>query len=504
MAPVQVPKAPAESGEWELPKYRASFTFEEDWKNSANVEKGEFFDIKFYPYSPVGAPPVFAAVSKEFVVVCRLNQVFERDKGPCEVLRVIRDGDEEAANCTCCWTKDPETGRAWLCIAGADAKVKIYNIVEGKLVKTLVGHGGGINDLATSPANPWIIASASDDTTVRIWSLAPAHVQQPCVCLLGGEGHSWDLLSVAFHDTGRHVLSAGHDQVINLWTIPDLPTEHVDVPIVIHYPQFSTSEVHNNLVDCVAFYGDLILSRACHEDTIVLWRIEGFHSDDPPLLPSQAPTTYDTSKQTRSAFTPTLSPSRPAHFTRLLQFYTPDCASQFYMRFKVFHAPDKHPILAFCNAKSKTMFWDIARFGAYDHYLAGLRAATKPGGPPPPVKPTWLTVKRKKKDNVSTLRNLAEGDKDSLVSASPDPETMFTLGGFTQDTLAEWANLYDASNSHGILNPHKMVPIDGTANFVGRQVAWSPEGDWCVVVGNHNRALIYQRWPKDGKASTPA
>lgn len=52
-----------------------------------------------------------------------------------------------------------------------------------------------INDLAASPDDPQIIASASDDTTVRIWSLNPVHAKQPCVCLLGGEGHSWSLLS---------------------------------------------------------------------------------------------------------------------------------------------------------------------------------------------------------------------------------------------------------------------------------------------------------------------
>lgn len=53
-----------------------------------------------------------------------------------------------------------------------------------------------INDLITSPINPLIIATASDDTTVRIWSLDPIHAKQPCLCILGGEGHQWSLLTI--------------------------------------------------------------------------------------------------------------------------------------------------------------------------------------------------------------------------------------------------------------------------------------------------------------------
>ncbi|KAK4166032.1 WD40-repeat-containing domain protein [Cladorrhinum sp. PSN259] len=434
---------------------------------------------------------------------------------------MIRDDDEKANNFSCCWSKDPETGRAWLCVAGKDAKIKVYNVKDGKLVTTLVGHGGDISDLATSPANPCIIASASDDTTIKIWSLAPAHSAQPCICILGGEGHQYDLLSVAFHDNGRYVLSAGHDQVINLWALPEFPAEHISVPIVLHYPHFSSSEVHNNLVDCVAFYGDLILSRACHEDTIVLWRIEGFSSDDPIPTPLEAPTPIDMAKQTRSYFAPTLSKSRPAMFTRLAQFHTPDCGVQFYMRFRMFHSPGKHPILAFANSKSRTMFWDFARFSAYKEYMAELQEAQKnhraANGAETKLavhKPNWLVVKRSKKtpgagsegskDPASSLRNLATavGDKDSMVSASPDPESVTALG-HNQETLQTWAEMYDLSNPVGRIKPHRVLQIDGS--FVGRQVGWSPAGDWCVVVGNNNRALIYQRWPKEKEkaASTP-
>lgn len=34
----------------------------------------EFFDVKFYPYDPVGADPIFAAVSKKHV--CQLIRFF--------------------------------------------------------------------------------------------------------------------------------------------------------------------------------------------------------------------------------------------------------------------------------------------------------------------------------------------------------------------------------------------------------------------------------------------
>ena len=53
-----------------------------------------------------------------------------------------------------------------------------------------------INDLTTSPTNFLHIATASNDTTVRIWSLDPKDSKQPCVALLAGEGHSSHLLTV--------------------------------------------------------------------------------------------------------------------------------------------------------------------------------------------------------------------------------------------------------------------------------------------------------------------
>lgn len=50
--------------------------------------------------------------------------------------------------------------------------------------------------MAISPINPQILASASDDLTVRIWSLDPAHEKEPCAAILAGDGHREKVLTI--------------------------------------------------------------------------------------------------------------------------------------------------------------------------------------------------------------------------------------------------------------------------------------------------------------------
>ncbi|PNY23968.1 Polycomb protein esc [Tolypocladium capitatum] len=486
---------------FDLPRLRVSFGFENDTRfleYDDNV--AEFFDVKFCQFQPLDCNPVFAAVSKKHVVICRLSQT-AGDANPCDVINVIRDDDDEASGCCCTWVKDPITGSPYLCVGGVDAKVKIYNVSDGSLVECFVGHGGltavkDVNDLATSPVNSSVVASASDDTSVRIWSIDPIHKGQPCLCILAGEGHSWNLLSLAFHDTGRYILSSGHDQVINLWTIPDLPTDPVTTPLQVHYPHFSTSAVHSGIVDCVAFYGDHILSRACHDNVIVLWRIEGFSSDGPPPPQSAAPTPQsvvpasneDPGRLTRSAFVPVTSPLCPAQYTRLLELHTPNCGPQFFMRFKLHHVPGQNPVLAFCNAAGNIFFWDFKRLTEYRDFMAMLRDPRRDKGKV--QTPGWLKpmIPRQRADAIGRIRMLGS-DRESVASG----QTGKTDGsGFSAETLESWASRYSMEDPQEPLRAHKTE--SSSANFVGRQAAWSPGGEWCVVVGSSNTTLVLQRW----------
>ncbi|PHH71095.1 hypothetical protein CDD80_5530 [Ophiocordyceps camponoti-rufipedis] len=348
-----------------------------------------------------------------------------------------------------------------------------------------------VNDLATSPANSSIIASASDDTSIRIWSIDPVHEQQPCLCILAGEGHSWNLLTLAFHDNGRYLLSGGHDQVVNLWAVPDLPRDAVTRPLLVHYPHFSTSAIHSGIVDCVAFYGDQVLSRACHENVIVLWRIEGFSSDSEVLPPSAAPTPQivvpsidDPDRLTRSAFVPAISPLCPAQYTRLLEFHTPNCGPQFFMRFKLHHVPGQNPVLAFCNAAGNIFFWDFCRLPRHRVINHASRDPLKDRANQVQL-PRWL------KPVIPRPRGGSSGRPRVSTSTTHPSSAHAEDYDTTSESLASWASKYSIEDPQEPLKPHRTE--SSSTNFVGRQAGWSPSGEWCVVVGSSNITLILQR-----------
>jgi WD40 repeat protein len=55
-------------------------------------------------------------------------------------------------------------------LKGADKLIKLWDAYTGEIIKTLQGHSEGVSDIAWSGEGD-LIASASDDKTVRIWDL---------------------------------------------------------------------------------------------------------------------------------------------------------------------------------------------------------------------------------------------------------------------------------------------------------------------------------------------
>ena len=99
-----------------------------------------------------------------------------------------------------------------LASASHDKTVKIWSFPELKAVSTLKGHKRAVWNVAFSPVDQ-VLASASGDMTIRLWSLASG------ACIKTLEGHGNSVLRVFFVAHGLQLLSSGSDGLLKLWTI---------------------------------------------------------------------------------------------------------------------------------------------------------------------------------------------------------------------------------------------------------------------------------------------
>ncbi|EDU44240.1 hypothetical protein PTRG_11190 [Pyrenophora tritici-repentis Pt-1C-BFP] len=443
---------------WELPSLRGTMRLGAHTKSSLGTT--QLYDVEFYPYTAPGVDPVFATI----ICRCVLGK-----NDTIEILRWFEDeeistehgsaGDRLNYN-SVVWSQ-AESGDPLVCVTG-DSRIKVLNVKTGELVSTLIGHGDSVNDLAVSPTDPTILASVSIDFSLRIWSLHPSHERQPLGAICYGQGHK--------------------EQVLTLWAVPDHLKDHVgtDQPLKVHYPHFSTTEIHTDFIDCVQWYNDLILSHACREDKIILWSIDKFNSDRLTTPPAPIPTS--SAVHSRSPVTiqaNTTSNTRSAwggRFQRLLQFELPH-TNQFYIRFSIFHQLGRHPILSAANEKSKTFFWDLQRLedsGMGEDESQNPESQNTKGLP------------------LGLPRHVREGSTASTASSA-----VSTSSGTTKSKQKKVKELHvdrGISDPFRSIKAHKTIEIPKYKAFAFRHSAWSRDGQWFVSVGDCGTIAIFNRW----------
>ena len=120
----------------------------------------------------------------------------------------------------------------WLASGGKDNLIKIWDLANGNVLRTLYGHTSNVNALAVSPDGKLIASGSGDindkrdlrtfikggvvggeeDNTVRIWSVETGRQLQVL------RGHELPVGAVAFSNDGRSLTSVGGDAV-RVWDV---------------------------------------------------------------------------------------------------------------------------------------------------------------------------------------------------------------------------------------------------------------------------------------------
>lgn len=169
---------------------------------------------------------------------------------------------------------DKDGKRSVLIAGGVRGVIRlIYPENRTTEVEHFIGHGGEINQLTVSIRKPFLLCSASSDRSIRLWNI---HTN---VCI--ANIHSWDahrdgVCTVAFNSKCTKLASAGMDHKVMIF---DLESHEFATAIndsqqynekkskrafkTITNPRslFSTRDLHENYIDCIAWYGEFLFSK---------------------------------------------------------------------------------------------------------------------------------------------------------------------------------------------------------------------------------------------------
>ncbi|KAK3816625.1 MAG: WD40-repeat-containing domain protein [Benniella sp.] len=136
------------------------------------------------------------------------------------------------------------------------AEVWLWDVDRGMCLHVLQGHSSWVRSVVYSPQSD-LVASYSDDRTVRLWDAATGACQQTLT------GHSKEITSVMFSPKENRVASSSYDTTVRLWDIGVGASRH-------------SSSGHNTEVKGVKCSprGDNVATYDDNDETVRIWDVE--------------------------------------------------------------------------------------------------------------------------------------------------------------------------------------------------------------------------------------
>ncbi|KAH6101962.1 hypothetical protein HBI64_254150 [Parastagonospora nodorum] len=152
----------------------------------------------------------------------------------------------------CVWSVAFSHDSAQLASASDDSTVKIWDASSGACLQTLEGHSSMVYSVAFSHDSAQL-ASASNDSTVKIWDASSG------ACLQTLKGHNSLVWSVAFSHDSAQLASASDESIVKIWDASSGAC-------------LQTLEGHSDRVRSVAFSHDSAqLASASDDSTVKIW-----------------------------------------------------------------------------------------------------------------------------------------------------------------------------------------------------------------------------------------
>ncbi|VUC28482.1 unnamed protein product, partial [Clonostachys rosea] len=139
-----------------------------------------------------------------------------------------------------------------------DSTVRLWDLETGSELHRLTGHKGGILSVAFSYSNANLLASGSEDGTIRLWNLETGTELKKLEC------HKSCVTSVVFSQRNPNILASGsNDGMVRLW---DLETK----------TELKKLESHGRLICSISFsnHGENLLASGSDDGTVRVWDID--------------------------------------------------------------------------------------------------------------------------------------------------------------------------------------------------------------------------------------